>query len=323
VGFDQPLPDFSDCNFATREPDADWLAIAHQGGPMRGFSKLMPAFGEALSSEELALALAHIRSFCGDENWPRGELNLPRLLVTEKAFPEDEAVFTSTVNLEGAGSVSNKIVYEQRFGARNQFELVIPFGWQEIPPAGSGFPGSNRWIGGLGDIAIGAKRALFHSHRHGSIFSLTGEIVLPTGDREKGFGKGTTVFEPFVSYGQMLPKEFFFQSQAGLELPANKERAENEGFWRFSVGRTWSAGGFGRSWSPMVEILAGRELVTGEKTQWDMVPQMQVTLSRRQHIMLNVGIRFPMTDRGARYTQLLFYLLWDWFDGGLLEGWRK
>ena len=37
LGFDTPLPDFSDCDFANREPDADWGAIIHEGGPVRGF----------------------------------------------------------------------------------------------------------------------------------------------------------------------------------------------------------------------------------------------------------------------------------------------
>ena len=60
-----PVPDFTDCNFATREPDGDWLAIIHDGGPARAFDPLMPAFGEALTEEEMALALAHVRTFCG------------------------------------------------------------------------------------------------------------------------------------------------------------------------------------------------------------------------------------------------------------------
>lgn len=256
VGFDVPLPDFSDCNFSSREPSADWLAIAHEGGPARGFSKVMPAFGDALSTEELDLAIAHIRTFCGNSRWPAGELNLPRLLVTEKAFPEDEAVYSLGVSAEGPGSVSNKIVYEKRFGARNQVELVVPFGWRESGSSGAQSPGAGSWIGGLGDIAVGAKRALFHSARYGSIFSVTGEIVLPTGDSNKGFGKGTTVFEPFVSFGQILPSEFFFQSQAGIELPTDTDRAKREGFWRFSLGRSFAAAqGFGRSWSPMFELL--------------------------------------------------------------------
>ena len=28
LGFDLPLPNFTDCNFASREPSADWFAIA-------------------------------------------------------------------------------------------------------------------------------------------------------------------------------------------------------------------------------------------------------------------------------------------------------
>jgi mono/diheme cytochrome c family protein len=321
VGFDLPLPDFTDCSFASREPDSDWNAISHEGGPVRAFSEIMPAFGDALSSQEIGMITAHVRSFCPDENWPSGELNLPRLLVTEKAYPEDEAVFTTGIAAEGPGAVSNRIVYEKRFGARNQFELTIPFGWQNQETVEAGTSRIGDWRGGLGDIAVGLKRALFHSRRAGSIFSVTGEMVLPTGDQAKGFGKGTTVFEPFVSYGQILPSNFFFQSQTGLEIPVDTERAEREGFWRFSLGRTFTSGRFGRSWSPMLELLGAREFVSGERVLWDIVPQMQVTLSRRQHIMMNFGVRMPLTESGTRPTQLLFYFLWDWFDGGLFSGW--
>src|SRR5687767_11975192 len=44
VGFDTPLPDFTDCAFATPEPDVDWIAITHRGGPARAFDRRMPAF---------------------------------------------------------------------------------------------------------------------------------------------------------------------------------------------------------------------------------------------------------------------------------------
>jgi mono/diheme cytochrome c family protein len=317
VGFALPLPDFSDCGFASREPDADWIAIAHQGGSVREFSEIMPAFGQALSLEELSLILTHIRSFCGDNDWPPGELNLPRLLMTEKAYPEDEVIYSLAVDVEGQGAVSNKVIYEKRFGARNQFELTIPFGWEEQGIVAGG----DNWRGGLGDVAVGVKRDLFHNAGSGTIFSATGEVVLPTGDSEKGFGKGTTVFEPFVTFGQILPSEFFFQSQIGFELPTDTDRATQEGFWRFGLGRTFTAGQFGRSWSPMCEFLGAREFEDDEKVQWDFVPQMQVTLSRRQHIMLNLGVRLPLTDSDVRDTQLLFYLLWDWFDGGFFSGW--
>ena len=37
VGFDLPLPDFTDCNFAPREANTDWTAVVAEGGPAPGF----------------------------------------------------------------------------------------------------------------------------------------------------------------------------------------------------------------------------------------------------------------------------------------------
>ena len=57
------------------------------------------------------------------------------------------------------------------------------------------------------------------------------------------------------------------------------------------------------------------------RVQWDVLPQMQVTLNRRQHIMINVGVRIPVNERTDRSTRVITYFLWNWFDGGLLDGW--
>jgi len=311
VGFDTELPDFTDCSFASREPDEDWVAVASEGGPVRGFSRMMPAFGDALTYQELELAVSHIRTFCTEEGWPGGGLNLPRALVTEKAYPEDEAVLTSGFPVEGSGAFLNEIVFEKRFGARNQFELAVPFGWQE----------NEEWTGGIGDIGVGIKRVLADSLKSGSILSLTGEVKLPTGNSEKDFGKGTVLFEPFLSFGQLLPSDFFLHAQGGVELSANRRKAEHEGFWRVVLGRSFTQRNFGRTWSPMVELLGAREFESGAKAAWDVLPQVQVSLNTRQHIMLNVGVRLPVTDTDTRQTTVLFYLFWDWFDGGLADGW--
>jgi hypothetical protein len=55
--------------------------------------------------------------------------------------------------------------------------------------------------------------------------------------------------------------------------------------------------------------------------EWDALPEMQVSLSTRQHVLLSVGVRVPMTQRTVRRTTVMAYLLWDWFDGGFLSGW--
>jgi hypothetical protein len=309
VGFDVPLPDFTDCSFASREPAADWFAIAHDGGPVRAFDARMPAFGRALTSAQIVMAVAHVKQLCGDDAWPAGELNLPRALVTEKAFPEDEAVLTTRI---GSGAVVNEFLYERRVGARTQYEVKVPFAVQE---------GDAGWRRGLGDVAAAVKHAFHHSLERGRILSGAAEIVLPTGKETEGLGGGVTIFEPFVAFGQILPADGFVQAQGGLEIPLARDRA-NEVFWRWVVGRSFVEGRFGRTWSPMLEVLGAKALADGEPVLWDVAPQVQVTLSRRQHVMLNVGVRVPINDRGERRTQVLTYLLWDWFDGGLFDGWR-
>ena len=314
LGFEVPLPDFTDCDFAVREPDSDWYAIAHRGGPIRGFDRLMPAFGEALQPEEIEAAIARIRSFCTDARWPRGELNLPRALFTEKAYPEDEAVITTTLVSEGADSITHEFVWEQRFGPLNQIELKMP-----ITRADLGDP--DGWKSGTGDLGIGVKHTMRHSLERGTILAVGGELVLPTGDETKGFGAGTTVLESFVLYGKMLPHDAFVQLQGVLELP-NDSALEDEAVFRAVLGKTWTIDSpFGRTFTPMLEVLAARDLEGGAQTEWDLVPQLQVSLNQRQHVVGAVGIRQPITDRGNRSTEVVFYLLWDWFDGGVLEGW--
>jgi hypothetical protein len=72
----------------------------------------------------------------------------------------------------------------------------------------------------------------------------------------------------------------------------------------------------------MIELLGARELEAGARVEWDAVPQLQVSLSTRQHILISAGVRVPLTERQGRSTQVITYFLWDWFDGGLTDGWR-
>jgi len=314
VGFDLPLPDFTDCDFAVREPDSDWSTIVHRGGPSRAFDTLMPAFGEALTDEEIEALVVKLRSFCTDPRWPRGDLNLPRALFTEKAFPEDEAVIETSVVTEGADSFTHKFVWEQRFGPLNQVELSVPITRADLgPPQG--------WQTGTGDFALAVKHTLAHSIERGSILAVGGELSLPTGDEAKGFGNGTSVLEAFVAYGKLLPRDAFLQLQGIVEMPKDSA-LENELVMRAALGRTWTADApFGRAWTPMLEVLGARELAGGADIEWDLAPQIQVSLSTRQHVQLGAGFRVPVTERAARSTEFVFYLLWDWFDGGVLEGW--
>ena len=315
LGFiDLSVPDFTDCAIATVEPISDWLAVAHDGGPARGFDRRMPAFGEVFTEAQILRIVDHLHTFCDDAAWPRGDLNLPRALFTEKAFPENESVFNTSAGGGATGSVTQEVVYERRIGSRAQYEIAVPLAFAESD--------QGEWNQGLGDVAVAVKRVIFHSLNAGSIFTLGTEALLPTGKETLGLGKGVTIFEPFLAFGQILPRNSFLQFHAGAELPVDREKAEQEAFWRTAIGTTFEQAHFGRAWTPMLEILGARELEAGQSVQWDAVPQMQVTLNQRQHLMINAGVRVPLNGRDeGRRNEFVAYFLWDWFDGGLRDGW--
>ena len=314
VGFDVPLPDFSDCLFATVEADEGWEAVVHEGGPVRALDRHMPAFGQLLSREEIRMAVGHVRTFCKDRrSWPQGDLNFPRALITEKAFPENETLVTTSIGAGPAHGVSNELLYERRFGARNMFEVNIPFDAQQTS--------TGQWVRGLGDVAIAVKRAIYHDAERGTIFSLGEEVALPTGKQTEGLGTGSTIFETFAAFGQRLPRESFVQVHTGIALPTGDD-VEKEAFWRGAIGRTFVQGGFHRSWSPMLEVVAARAVEGGARTEWDVVPQMEVSLSKRRHVLVSGGVQIPISERGDRHPRVLTYFLWDWYEGGLFDGWR-
>jgi mono/diheme cytochrome c family protein len=292
-GFETDPPDFTDCNLTTPEADLDWHSVIHRGGPARAFDPMMPAFGDELTDEEIGRLIEHVRTFCAERGWPHGDLNMPRPLVTEKAYPENEAVVTSTIARGDARAVSSVFVYEHRMGRRGQYEIFA----RDVDEIGGAY-----------------KHVLFDSHRTGSIVSGGGEIKVQTGG---------AVFEAFATLSQALPlvTDGFLHAQVGVEAPAGSHVASTEAFWRLAVGKSVMENRWGRAWSPMLEMLASRAIRTGASNEWDVLPQLQVSLSTRQHVLINAGMRVPVTQRTARRASVLVYVLWDWFDGSFFSGW--
>lgn len=324
AGFDRPatFPHFNKCDESTPEFTRDYKAVIRDGGPARGFSQIMPSFGGVLTGPQMDAVIVYLRSLCMEKGWPLGELNVPRALITEKAFPESETVLTTTVNARGAPGVDNEIAYERILGKRDQLEVAVPFRW--VHQEGGGMSG------GLGDVAIGEKHVLYsHLNQNGdappyestgSILSVQAEVVLATGDPHRGLGAGEPSLGIFAAYDRLLPHQAFIQIQTGVDLPRHEDRGPRSAYFRAAVGNSFD-GDLGRTWSPMVELVADRDLTPGATTDWDVAPEFQVTLNKRQHIRAAVGYRVPINDTGGRPRQLIAYFLWDWFDGGLFEGW--
>src|SRR5580700_8796340 len=184
------FPDFTDCAGTTPEPDGNWKAAIVHGGPSRGLSQIMPAFGDLLTDDQINDVIAYMRGFCRNVHRdPLGELNLPRALVTEKAFPENEIVVSTAASASGAPAWTTDVIDERTIiDARTQLETDVPVNYADQ---------AHNWTEGFGDITLALKREMFSSLRTGSILSPQGGILLPSGDSKRGFGAGTTQFEPY------------------------------------------------------------------------------------------------------------------------------
>lgn len=315
------FPDFTRCDQTTPEPDSAYKAVILHGGHGLGFSQIMPAFGDQLTDQQINDVIAYLRSFCHNvHHYPGGELNLPRALITEKAFPEDELVISTAADAGSPASWTTDVIHEQTFGGMNQIEIDVPINYAVEPnPANT----RNNWTSGLGDITVGLKRVLFSNFPAGSILSVQGGFLLPTGDSDRGFGAGTTTFEPFLAYDQLLGERNFLQFQLGGDITFDSTKSPRSLFFRAAAGRSMAPDhGLGRLYSPMVEFVGTHDYTAGAGTDFDIVPEMQVTVSKRQHIRAAAGVSAPITNTADRKPQITFYVLWDWAEGHFWNGWR-
>lgn len=320
LGFHRPssFPNFSQCSTTAPEYTRDWRAVIVNGGRARGYSEIMPAFGDALTAEQIDAVIGYLRSLCADPDWAPGELNAPRALLTEKAYPEDELVVTTSVDSTSKPAVGNTLTYERQFGARNQLEVELPYNFARA--------GDGSVQGGLSDMVAGIKRVMFYHYDPtrdaGDILSLQGEITLPTGSPSRALGTGQTALGAFAAYDIFLPGKVSLQWQAGGDEPLHTAPGARDVYARMAIGKSFPAGaGLGRLWSPMVEVIAHHDLQPGAVTDWSVIPQLEVTLSTRQHVSANLGYEIAVNEPRQRSNTFMLYILWDTLDGSLFAGW--
>ena len=301
-----PVPDFSDCMANTAEPAEQWETIVARGGPSRGLSATMPAYGEALDPEEIRGLVAYLRAFCENfEKYPPGDLNFRRPLDTGKAYPEQEVVVKPEyARFDGDGATGMEASFENRIGPGFQYEVTVPFLLQS--------PGST----GLGDLEIELKQVVGFSLAKTQILSAGLGVALPTGDYDEGLGSGATVFEPFVAFGKAWGRTVLQTRFAG-EISANAARRDSE--LAFQLALSQALGPPRVAWVSAVEFLGSRNLVRGEN-EWASVLEVSKPLSALGHVIGALGVRLPITESEEKY-RIEAYLLWDFGDGPFWKGW--
>jgi hypothetical protein len=305
--------DFTDCKVTSPEPDVDWERAIARGGPGVGLSPQMPAFEDSLTADQIATFVAHIRAFCKEPGWPSGNTNFPRPILTEKAFPENEFLILPAVshwNEDPAPSITEssvRAVYERRIGKRSMIEIEVPF---------VGTNSLTTWTRGIGDIAVAVKHALYARANSPLIFSAGLETVLPTGDRFKDHGSGTTIVEPFISAGAML-RDWYLQTEMKVELPADRVRADRAFVYNAYVGRDTSAAP--NTWTLGVELNGEVTFPLLELSSRDvaLTPQVRKGLTGTGALAASLGVTLPLNNRESQGVRWIGYLLWEY-----LEPWR-
>lgn len=308
--------DFTDCSVTSVEPDVDWERAIAKGGPGVGLSPQMPGFEDSLTPEQITLFVSHMRGFCKEPGWPSGNTNFPRPIITEKAFPENELVILPAISHfpeDTAPSITEgmfKAVYERRFGKRSMFEIGVPL------------VTTNAFLtrtGGLGDIEVAVKHALYTSNPNEGaaatprIVSLGLEVVLPSGDRFKDHGKGTPIFEPYVSAGMMM-RDWYVQTQLKAEFPVDRLRASRAVVYNAYLGRDTSAAP--NTWTIGVELNGEIEMpFQGTTSQvLALTPQVRKGLTGTGALAASVGMMVPLNKREEQGVRWVGYLLWEYLE---------
>ncbi len=305
---------FTDPLFNSREPSRDWFMVIKHGGAALGRSEIMPAFKDSLSDEEIHLIVAYIKTLAGDHGYPSGDMNFILPIRTKKAFPEDEVVwkfrFQNNIGDTSRDQVRNVLEIEKRFLKRFQFSFELSHTFDDAIDDNKG---------NIDQIEPGIKYVLYSSTAHQFITSLGTLVAIKT--EEHG---DSNEFIPYIAAAKRLTDKITFQSTARADLP----------FDRFSDGSVelsgvvhWTPSPWPRSLHPGLELVASFPIERGtgsdraDFAQLSLIPQAQIGLSKGGHIALNLGAELPINDTDRYDYKAYLYLIWDFADGGLLQGW--
>ena len=293
--------DFTDCRLTTPEPNADWERAIAKGGPGVGLSSEMPGFEDSLTHERIAGFVSHIRAFCKQSGWPMGNLNFPRPIITEKAFPEDEFLILPAISHRtAAGSppmtgIEFVGLFEQRIGKRAMYEVALPLTTTSV--------GGSR-NSGLGDIEAAFKYTTYANANTARIVSVGLEAVLPNGNSDNGIGHGTFIFEPFVTAGALV-RDWYVQAQAKVELPVDLLKAGRAYVYNLYLGRDGSAAP--NTWTFGVEL-------NGENHELALTPQVRKGLTQTGALGASLGVMIPLNERQEQGVRWVGYLLWEYLE---------
>ncbi len=305
---------FTDQLFSSREPSKDWFLVVKEGGAAKGFSEIMPAFKEVLSDSQIKKVVKYIKTLSGKHDYPSGDMNFILPIRTKKAFPEDEAVwkfrFQDDANNTTNDQIRNVLEIEKRIFKKTQLSMEISHKFDD---------GIDDGGGNVDQIEPGIKHVVYENPSQQFIASIGALFAIKIEERSS-----SNEFIPYIAAAKRITNSITFQGTARSTLLTDKF---NKGNVELSGVAHWSPSIWPRSISPGLELVASfpidRGTGIGRKSfsQLSLIPQAQIGLNKRGHIMLNLGAEIPLNETDRYDYRAYAYLIWDFADGGLFDGW--
>ena len=305
---------FTDPLFSSREPRKDWFLVVKEGGAVKGFSEIMPAFKEVLNDSQIKKVVNYIKTLAGNHDYPSGDMNFILPIRTKKAFPEDEVVwkfrFQDDANNSNRDQIRNVLEIEKRIFKRTQLSLEFSHKIDD---------GVDNGHGNLDQIEPGIKHVVYENAATQFITSVGALVAIKTEETT-----ASNEFIPYIAAAKRLTKTVTLQGTARSTLPFDKF---SNGNVELSGVAHWSPSLWPRSINPGLELVASFPIDRGTGasrksfSQLSLIPQAQIGLNKRGHVMLNLGAEIPLNDTDRYDYRGYAYLIWDFADGGLFEGW--
>ena len=291
-----PLPaDLSDPLFNSTEPATDWFLVVKYGGRPLGLSDQMPAYGGAYSDKEIDAVVVYLKTLADTKGYPHGDLNFLRPIRTIKVFPEKEALVISQFDGgRNSGVMKNTFYYANRFGKRFQYEIKA----SKIENSGST------------ELELGLKHAFFSD--------LEKELLLG-GGLEVEFlfeDEQSSVLVPYLGFAKGAG-DFTAQGNFRLGLPLNNMSG---GKAEISAVGHWMHSAWPRRLFPGLEGRLVTPFQEGGTLEVSLIPQVTIGLTKGGHVGLAVGMELPLSNQVWDY-RLQAFLVWDYADGALWNGW--
>ncbi len=295
-----PPANLTDCRRTSEDPVEVTEGTIRHGGAYVGLSPVMPAWQGKLTDEQIADAASYVKALCSDPDWVPGELNLPRPLFTDKAYPEQEAIVGGRFARGLSKTTEAFGTIEYRLNGLTNVELTTRY--LNVRPDGAQ-PDS-----GLGDSVLSLNRVVAFSRANRWLASAGLGLGLPTGSQSRGLGSGDLVWEPFVRGGWDW-HQVVIQGDAVLSLPQKNADVNSAFIYDVAIGRYFKPDPRMQI-TPMVEFNSETPLngPTSGETRSVVLPEIRVKWLQWG---VAVGVQVPITGVREFDTRPMFDFFYE------------